>query len=144
MSSTHRTGGSTTRGDLSVANATAIADTYLAAYGEPDFSKRAVLVEQVWAPDGRLIDPPVVASGHVQIHALAEGALARYPGHRFRRTSGVDAHHDRMRFAWELVSPDGFVALAGIDFGEVGDDGRLRTMTGFFGGLSAREVTDDS
>jgi hypothetical protein len=33
------------------------------------------------------------------------------------------------------VTPDGTVALAGIDVGEVGEDGRLRRITGFFGDL---------
>ena len=37
----------------------------------------------------------------------------------------------------ELVGPDGTVALKGLDVGEVGDDGRLRRITGFFGELEA-------
>jgi hypothetical protein len=59
------------------------------------------------------------------------------PEHRFRRASGIDAHHDHFRFAWELVGPDGGIALAGIDAGELTDDGRLRRITGFFGELPA-------
>ena len=34
-----------------------------------------------------------------------------------------------------LVGPDGAVAVAGMDVGEVAADGRLRRITGFFGGL---------
>jgi hypothetical protein len=66
---------------------------------------------------------------------MAATMQAHYPGHRFRRASGIDAHHDHLRFAWELVTPDGTVALAGMDVGEVAGDGRLRRITGFFGEL---------
>jgi hypothetical protein len=49
--------------------------------------------------------------------------------------SGIDAHHDYLRFLRELVAPDGTVALAGLDVGELAADGRLRRITGFFGAL---------
>jgi len=58
---------------------------------------------------------------------------AKFPGHRFRRRSGVDAHHDQLRFAWDLISPDGAVVVAGIDIGALAADGRLERITGFFG-----------
>ena len=48
----------------------------------------------------------------------------------------VDSHHEFLRFGWELVGPDGAVALAGLDVAEVADDGRLRRVTGFFGPLA--------
>ena len=38
-------------------------DTYLEAYLEPDADRRAQLIEQVWAPDGHLFDPPLDAAG---------------------------------------------------------------------------------
>lgn len=114
------------------AEPTTTVDTYLAAYGEPDAPRRAQMVAACWAPDGELIDPPLRASGHTEI-ADAGGALQQqFAGHRFRRASGVDAHHERVRFAWELVSPAGEVTLTGTDFGELAGDGRLQRITGFF------------
>ncbi len=62
-----------------------------------------------------------------------------FPGHSFRRTTGIDAHHEFVRFGWELVGPDGAVAIAGYDVGELADDGRLRRITGFFGDPPALE-----
>ena len=115
---------------------TATVDGYLAAYGEPDPARRAALIAQVWAEDGRLVDPPAGAEGHDGISALADAVQAQFAGHRFRRTSAVDAHNDAVRFAWELVGPDGAVALAGMDVGEFAPDGRLRRITGFFGDLA--------
>ncbi|HZP27568.1 MAG TPA: nuclear transport factor 2 family protein [Acidimicrobiia bacterium] len=108
-------------------------DTYLAAWTEPDAHRRLAMVEQVWTPDGRLIDPPLAAEGHTGISDLFAALQGQFPGHTFRRASGVDAHHDQFRFAWQLVGPDGTVALTGLDVGETADDGRLRRITGFFG-----------
>jgi hypothetical protein len=112
---------------------TTIVDGHLTAYGDPDAARRAERIRAVWAEDGRLIDPPATGDGHERIDALAAGLQQQFPGHRFRRTSAVDAHHDQLRYAWELVSPDGDAVLAGIDVGELAPDGRLRRITGFFG-----------
>jgi SnoaL-like domain len=109
-----------------------IVDVHLAAYCEPDAAHRAALIASVWQPDGRLLDPPFDGSGHDGIAALAEAVLAHYPGHTFRRTSAVDAHHDVARYRWELVAPDGAVAVAGTDVADL-VDGRLARVVGFFG-----------
>jgi hypothetical protein len=68
---------------------------------------------------------------------MVAGVQAKFPGHRFRRLSGVDTHHDQLRFAWDLVTPEGAVVVAGIDVGALGPDGRLRRITGFFGEVPA-------
>jgi hypothetical protein len=120
-----------------MSNLTTTIDTYLAAWTEPDAGKRAHLIAQVWAADGHLIDPPLAAEGHTGISEMMAALQGQFPGHTFRRTSGIDAHHDFVRFAWELVSPDGTVVLAGMDVGELAADGRLRRITGFFGPLPA-------
>lgn len=114
-----------------------IADTYLAAYSEPDPARRTALIADAWDPAGRLVDPPAVGETYDGIGALADAVQQQFPGHRFRRASAVDAHHDVARFAWELVAPDGQVALTGVDFVRFGPDGRLRQVTGFFGELPA-------
>jgi SnoaL-like domain len=123
--------------ETAMSDVTATVDTYLAAWNESDPARRAGLVEQVWAPDGQLIDPPLAAEGHAGISDLHAALQGQFPGHRFRRSSAVDAHHDRLRFGWELVGPDGAVALAGLDVGELAGDGRLRRVVGFFGDLPA-------
>ena len=111
--------------------------TYLDLLNETDAERRATLAEAVWADDGRWIDPPFEAEGRAAIAETIGGVQAQFPGHTFRQVSGVDTHHDLFRFAWELVAPDGTVAVAGIDVGQVADDGRLRRITGFLGDLPA-------
>jgi SnoaL-like domain len=113
-----------------------VVELYLAMWNEEDAAARAALVARAWAPDGHYVDPLLEARGHVELDAMVAGVQAGYPGHRFRATSGVDAHHDEFRVAWELVAPDGSVTVAGIDAGAVAADGRLARITGFFGPLT--------
>jgi hypothetical protein len=108
-------------------------DTWFATLNELDADKRAALVEQAWAGDGRWVDPPFEGEGHTGINEMVETVYQHYPNHRFRRVSELDAHHDAVRYGWELVDPDGSVVLAGTDVGLVADDGRLSRITGFFG-----------
>jgi hypothetical protein len=114
-------------------------DTHLEAYADPDATRRAAAVQRIWAAGGRLIDPPLDATGHSQIIQQAEQLLAQFPGHRFVRSSRIDSHHGMARYAWKLVGPSGAVALEGIDIAEVDPEGRLAQVTGFFGPLPALE-----
>jgi hypothetical protein len=113
--------------------------TYLAAWNEPDARKRAPMIAESWAEDGRLIDPPFAVQGHAQIVEAMSGVHAQYPGHRFRQVSPVDVHHDQFRYAWELLDPSGDVVLAGIDVGEVDQRNRLTRVAGFWGDLETGE-----
>jgi hypothetical protein len=117
---------------------TTTVDHYLAAWNERDPQRRAEWIERAWAPEGRLIDPPLEGAGHAGISDAAAAMHEHYAGHRFERTSGVDAHHDHLRFTWQLVGPDGAVAVAGIDVADLAADGRLARVVGFFGELPAR------
>lgn len=119
---------------------TTTVDTYLAAWNEEDPAARAQLAAAAWSDDGRYVDPMFEATGHAGFSDLAAGVHAGYPGARFRRTTAVDAHHDEVRFGWELVAADGSTIVAGIDVGRIAADGRLASITGFFGDLAAEEV----
>lgn len=112
-----------------------LVDTHLAAYAEPDADRRAALLAEVWCHDGTLVDPPMEGTGLDGIAGLADVVLEHYPEHRFRRTSIVDVHHDHGRYAWELVGPDGAVAVGGLDVARFQDD-RLASVVGFFGDLA--------
>ena len=114
-------------------------DAYLAAWIEQNDARRAMLVKQIWTDDGQLVDPPLAAAGHDGISDMAAAMQSQFPGHSFRRTSVVDAHHDQFRFSWALVDPHGVAAVTGIDVGELADDGRLHRITGFFGDLAAAQ-----
>ncbi len=116
-------------------------DTYLEAYGETDADRRVRLIKQVWAADAQLIDPPLDAQGHDGIDAMSVAVQAHFAGHTFRRCTAIDAHHSFARYGWELVAPDGSVALAGTDVAELADDGKLQRVAGFFGDLPRSQLS---
>jgi hypothetical protein len=114
---------------------TTTVDTYFAMWNETDAALRAQYIERAWADDGRYVDPVLEAEGHAALGEMVAGVHAQFPDHRFRRVSGIDSHHEELRFAWALAAPDGTIAAAGIDIGELASDGRLRKITGFLGEL---------
>jgi hypothetical protein len=117
--------------------ATAVVDAYIAMWNEEDPAARAALIAEAWTDDAEYLDPLLEASGPAGLSEMVATVHQHYPGHRFRRLTGVDVHHDRIRFGWDLVAPDGAVFVAGVDVGTLAADGRLRTITGFFGDLPA-------
>jgi hypothetical protein len=116
-------------------------DTHLAGYCEPDPGARRRLLDQVWAPEAALIDPPLEGVGVAAIAGLVDAVLAHYPAHRFVRTTEVDAHHDFVRYGWELRAPDGVAAVSGLDFAELDATGRITRIVGFFGDLVPDDAT---
>ena len=116
----------------------AAVDTHLAAYCEPDPARRNDLIATVWSPEGAVFDPPFEGSGHDGISAMTDTVLTHFPGHTFRRTSEIDAHHTFGRYSWDLVAADGALAVSGTDVIEVDEAGRLVRIVGFFGDVSPR------
>jgi hypothetical protein len=55
------------------------------------------------------------------------------PSHVFRLLGDrVDAHHNVVRFAWELVPASGGESVAvGFDVAETDDEGRISRVVGF-------------
>ena len=107
-----------------------VVDTYIASWNETDPARRRKLVEQAFADDARYVDPIMSGAGPDGIDAMIAAAQSQFPGHRFELSYGPDAHNDVVRFAWELHGDNGPVA-AGVDFGTLAADGRLRNVTGF-------------
>ena len=110
-------------------------DTYLSAYNETDEVARLGLLSDAFAGDGRLIDPPLTGEGRQGISDMMGAVHQQFPGHTFRRSSGIDEHHGLLRYGWELLGPDGSVVLAGMDVGELDSNSQLVQVPGFFGPL---------
>jgi hypothetical protein len=111
---------------------TTIVNGYIAAWNEPDADRRRELVADTFDADATYLDPLMSGEGTDGIAAMIGRAQQQFPGHRFELSAGPDAHNDRVRFAWTLLSVEnGTPAGAGVDFAIVADDGRLREVTGF-------------
>ena len=109
---------------------TELIDRYFAAWNETDPHRRNELIARTWTEDSTYLDPLATGEGRSGIDAMIAGIQQQFPSLKFRRTTEVDAHHDRIRFAWELGPQDGQAVAGGVDFG-VTRDGLLHAITGF-------------
>ena len=110
---------------------TDLIDCYIQAWNEGDTDRRQRLIARTWTPDARYVDPMLESEGHAGIDGMIVSVQARLPDHRFRRTSEVEEHHDRLRFTWELAPAEGPAMVKGTDIGILAG-GRLQAMIGFF------------
>ncbi len=110
-----------------------VVDSYFAVWNETDANQRRAAIEAALVPEASYLDPTLAAQGHAELDAMVARVQHRFPGHRFRLTGAVDHHHDRLRWSWDLVGPDGGPpVVSGVDFAVLAPDGRLREVTGFF------------
>jgi len=110
-----------------------IVAAYGASWNERDEQKRRKLLDASWSDDGIYQDPMGRAEGRDALVAHIGGFHEMMPGNTIEATSGVDTYGEVIRFAWVMRDADGKVALEGMDFGELASDGRLKSITGFFG-----------
>jgi SnoaL-like domain len=107
-------------------------DRYLAAWNERDPSRRRVLIADTWTEEGYYVDPHRRGDGHNGIDAMIQAVQERFPTYRFRLSSVVDAHNDRVRFTWEAGGTENApMHFVGTDFGVISKDGRFESITGF-------------
>lgn len=112
-------------------------DGFFAAWNAEADDERLAAVRATYTDVAVVKDPLADVRGHDAIAGFIAGARAQFPGHTFRRSSGIDTHHDLVRFAWQLVGPDGQAVVEGFETGQLSADGRLSCTLGFFGPLPA-------
>ncbi|MFC4590177.1 nuclear transport factor 2 family protein [Sphaerisporangium corydalis] len=105
---------------------------YIAAWNETDPAARRAAVDRLWAEGGTYVDPLAVAEGREAIAATIGGVQDHFPGFVFRPGGLVDAHHNLVRFTWELAPSAGAESVVdGFDVAVLTEDGRLRDVHGF-------------
>jgi SnoaL-like domain len=114
---------------------------YMEAWNEHDSAARAALLERCWAEAGVYVDPNVEVTGADALSAHITRVQDSRPGAWLELMSEVDVHHNVFRFLWRLVLGDGTTGDLSIDVGEIGPDGRLVKMIGFFGPAPGGAVT---
>jgi hypothetical protein len=106
------------------------ADRYVAVWNEPDPAARRRQIAALWAEDAAHFSPAHEARGYDALEVRVAGAHDKFVGeggYVFRRTGPVDAHHDVMRFRWEMVPVGGgAIAAVGQQVLLLQADGRLR------------------
>lgn len=109
-----------------------VADRYITVWNEPDADVRHRAVAELWTAGGAYTDPLASVQGHQAIEQVIAGAREQFPGYVFKLIGNIDAHHDVVRFGWELVPEGGGEsAVIGFDVAVIADDGRLRNVYGF-------------
>ncbi len=107
------------------------ADRYLAAWNETDPVARRTAVDEVFSADVRYTDPMADVRGAEALDATIGAVQAQFPGFVFRLLGPADAHHDQLRFTWEL-GPEGVEApIVGSDVALLDADGRINAVLGF-------------
>jgi hypothetical protein len=106
--------------------------SYIAAWNETDADKRRDVIARTWTDNGRYLDSHRDSTGHDAIDSMIAGVQQVFPGYRFRLSSGIEKHHDRVRFSWQAGgAPDTPLFFAGTDFATIAADGRFLSVTGF-------------
>jgi hypothetical protein len=106
---------------------------YMDAWNETDPAKRASLLGQCWSDAGAYTDPMADVQGREALSGLIDGFHKQMPGASIVTSTGLDQHHNRVRFGWKLLMEDGSERMEGIDIAVLADDGRLASITGFWG-----------
>ena len=105
---------------------------YISAWNETDAGRRRDIIARTWVEDGSYLDARREGIGPAGIDAMIAAVQQRFAGYRFRLSSGIEAHHDHVRFSWTAgAAPDAPLYFGGTDFAVLADDGRLSSVTGF-------------
>jgi hypothetical protein len=108
-----------------------LVDGYIAAWNETDAAARSKKVAEVFAEEVEYTDPLASVHGHAELSALMGGAQEQFAGLSFRLAGEPDAHHDVVRFAWELAPDGGEALVVGFDVALIAPDGRIGAVAGF-------------
>lgn len=115
-----------------VVTAAALAEQYIAIFNEADATRRGEIIAATWSTEGVFVDPSFEVRGHDNLSAMVDDVQQLFPGHLFRLTGDIDAHHDRLRWRWELAAQGQPPIAGGTDCATVDADGKLREVVGFF------------
>jgi hypothetical protein len=115
-----------------MSNVNEVVVRYLAAWNEPDPKRRRELVSKAWTDDGTYIDRVREGRGHDSLDAMIATAQGHFPGYRLHLASGIEAHHDYVRFSWVAGgTPETPLYIKGTDFAIIAADGRMKSVIGF-------------
>jgi hypothetical protein len=112
-----------------------VIEAYIGVWNATDDAARRRLLDSCWAADGTLTGPHYEVVGRAAMEAYCTGFQERNRGARVVATSGVDAHHDVVRYGWRIDRGDGSVLAEGEDTVIIGPDGRIARVLMFYGDL---------
>ena len=115
-----------------MSNVNEIVVRYLSVWNEQDATRRRDLVAKTWSDDGSYVDGARQGAGHGGIDAMIAKAQETHPGYRLALASGIETHHQYVRFSWVAGgTAEAPLYIKGTDIGIIADDGRLKSVIGF-------------
>ena len=111
------------------------AQSYVAAWQEPDALARARLLDGCFAVEGRIVSPGAVIRGRAALAAAIDAFFADPRGLSARLVSAIDAQGPIFRFRSVVEDRDGRIVFDALDAGEVDVEGRITVLL-TFGGAS--------
>jgi hypothetical protein len=122
-----------------MSNSNEVVVRYLAAWNEREPKRRRDLVAKAWTEDGSYVDRVREGRGHDSLDAMIATAQEQFSGYRLNLASGVEAHHDYVRFSWVAGgTAEAPLYIKGTDFVTVAGDGRIKSVVGFTDAAPAR------
>lgn len=108
----------------------ALWDRYAESWSMPEAERLGRLAETV-AAEISYTDPHVTLTGIPAFSQYIGGFQTNLPGAGFeiREAAG---HHGRTLAQWNMVASDKSVIGTGVSFADLGEDGKLARITGFF------------
>ncbi len=106
-------------------------DEYALSWSETDETARLKIFASCLGEAIAYCDPMMNTSGYEELSGYMNGFQQQLPGHRFV-IDEVMAHNGRCLAKWTLSSQEHGAVHEGTSFAEVGEDGRLTNITGFF------------
>lgn len=110
-----------------------LVETYCNAWFDPSAERRRELLSASFERDGVYTDPKVHLVGIEALSNHIDGIVAARPGFWLERTTGIDDHHDFIRFGWVQRGADDFRGKDSVDFCQVSPEGKFSLVVGFFG-----------
>jgi hypothetical protein len=122
-----------------MSNVNQVVVRYLAAWNEREPAKRRELVAKTWTEDGTYVDAARDGKGHDSLDAMIATAQGHFPGYQLNLASGIEVHHDYLRFSWAAGgTADAPLFIKGTDFVLLDGDGRIKSVVGFTDAAPAR------
>jgi hypothetical protein len=105
-------------------------DRYMALWHEPDAEQRRKRIAELWVEDGVQFTSQNAYHGYKELEGRVESAheqFVKQGGFVFKLAGAPQAHHNAVKFNWEMVpASGGEVAATGLIFLLLSDDGCIR------------------
>jgi uncharacterized protein len=111
-------------------NLNELMNRYMGLWNEPDAELRRKSITELWVEDGAQFTSQNEYHGYKALEGRVEAAYEQFVekgGFVFRLAGDINAHHDAVKFNWEMVpAAGGEAAATGLIFLLLSDDGRIR------------------